>query len=160
MTKKTHLDQKDRVFAEDAPHLLGAQPVRERNVLFHVGNLQVVRLRTGRSTIIEPLPLLAFLFLFLLLFCGVIVEVGASVISLRGTGALVGDAVRVVVRDAQDVAVADDAEFAECVHAAYFVQAGAASERVRHRRQHRVSGAPRIPGYRDDRGLGCCRAVS
>ena len=44
---------------------------------------------------------------------GIGIEIGAGVVSLRGTRAIAGNAVRAVVRDAQDAAVVEDVGLAE-----------------------------------------------
>ncbi len=146
--------------------MLGAQSVRKRYVLFHVGDLRAVRHGAGRRIGQLPFPPSTFEFIrvviivivviviviMLLIFAVISVPPAAPavvvivIVSLRGTG----DAVRMKVRDAQDSAVAEDVRLAERVHAADFVLTRAALEYVRSRRHSRVAGAPCVPGHHHD----------
>ena len=157
----THLDQQGHVFAEYALDMLGAQSVRERYVLFHIGDLDAARQCIACTARSAPPPFLRGVILVVVvntvmatIVVTIVISGAIAIVSRRGARACAGDAVRVVVRDAQDSAVAEDVRSAERVHAAGLVQAGVASEYVRDGRLPRVAGAPGVPGHHDRGGRG------
>jgi hypothetical protein len=163
---KTHLDQENRVFSKNASDALGAYSIRERYILFHVGDLLRLCVRCITIGSLLPLPSSFARGVAVIIAVDTVpVAITAEVIAIVAVvfsaafiafaafaRSLAGDTLLVVVRDTQDTAVADDVRLAERVHAVYIGQAGAALRYMRHHCQHRISGAPGVPGHHGDLG--------